>query len=309
MREATPEERLEFRQVAQLTTAGLFSVIPLVALYLAISILSGSLTILAVTFDCGLSLVVYLFLYASMRIMEKQNIFTFPYGPGKLENFSGFLYGALVIPASLYVIGLSCIRLLHPPEAISLGISQLPLLPSVVRSLLLLRFTLGLRRRNRSSSPVLDLYYNAYRADTYFNTGVAIALGLAFFLDRLGHHTLAYTLDPAVSALLALNLLRVGIGQVLTNFRALVDLPLAEEAQLKILSVLTREFTRFEDVGNIRTRSSGKNHVIEIEVYFGLNRSYAEVMAVRDRLESGLREQFTDLDFGMIPLLARPAAT
>jgi divalent metal cation (Fe/Co/Zn/Cd) transporter len=305
---ATPQERLEFLQIKRLTSLGFFSIIPLAALYLTISYLSGSLTILAVTFDCGLSLAVYVSLYATMRILEKQNIFKFPSGPGKLENFSAFLYGSLVIPASLYILGSSIGRFLHPPESISLGISQLPLIPSVIRTLWLLWLTLRLRRESRSDSPTLNLYCNAYRADAWFNTGVAVALAAAFLLDRLGYRALAYMLDPAISALLSVNYLRVGIAQVLTNFRALVDLPLAEEDQLKILAILTQEFHHFDDVGNIRTRASGKNRLIEIEIYFSPSHSFVEIMAVRDRLESGLRTHFTDLEFGMIPLALRPVA-
>jgi divalent metal cation (Fe/Co/Zn/Cd) transporter len=81
---------------------GVGTLIPLTILFIAIGLISDSLTIFAVAIDYGLSIIVNIFAFAAIRIMLKKNIFTFPYGVGKLENFTSLLYGTLLMPTGFF---------------------------------------------------------------------------------------------------------------------------------------------------------------------------------------------------------------
>ena len=77
----------------RLIDSALYSLIPLALTLMIVAVLSNSLAVISMSIDYGLSLVVHLFAHQSIRAIMKSNVIKFPYGTGKLENFSAFLYG------------------------------------------------------------------------------------------------------------------------------------------------------------------------------------------------------------------------
>jgi cation diffusion facilitator family transporter len=292
----TAESLIELKKLVDQT---LYSMIPLMILYLAIGALSNSMTILAVAFDYGLSLIVQLFAYKSIRTIIKSDLFKFPYGTGKLENFSAIVYGALAIPVALFIIYSSITRFILPP-AIAIGIAQIPLIPNLVRSLYLFEKA---RRLNRvSDSPMVKSYYVNFKVTAIVNTSILASLSVVFVLASLGQSWIALIVDPAVSVILGIYMLLCGASLTIGNFKVLIDFPLPEADQLKIMAVLTREYSSYENIGNIYTRFSGKTRFVEVELYFKKERSLAEIAALKQEIENQLREHFNDLRFVLIPL-------
>ena len=97
-------------------------------------------------------------------------------------------------------------------------------------------------------------------------------------------------------------MLIISVRQVATNYRVLIDLPLSEAEQLKIITALTGEFHAYEDIGTIYTRSSGKQRFIDIELFFNPDTSLAHINEVRTRLQAELSRSFPHLSFNLIPL-------
>ena len=83
---------------------GVGTLIPLTILFIVVGYIPDSLTIFTVAINYCLSVIVNVFAFAAIRIMLKKNIFTFPYGAGKLENFTSLLYGLLLVPSSFILI-------------------------------------------------------------------------------------------------------------------------------------------------------------------------------------------------------------
>lgn len=273
--------------------------IPLMILYVAIGVLSNSMTILSVAFDYGLSLIVQLFAYKSIRTIIKSNVFKFPYGTGKLENFSAIVYGALAIPVALFIIYSSITRFILPP-AIAIGIAQIPLIPNLLRSLYLFEKS---RRLNRvSDSPMVKSYYVNFKVTVIINTSILASLSAVFVLASLGQSQIALIIDPVVSAILGAYMLFCGASLTIGNFKVLIDFPLPESDQLKIMAVLTQEYNNYENIGNIYTRFSGKTRFIEVELYLKKELSLTEITALKQKIENQLRDQFFDLHFVLIPL-------
>lgn len=292
----TAESLIELKKLVDQT---LYSMIPLMTLYLAIGVLSNSMTILAVAFDYGLSLIVQLFAYKSIRTIIKSNTFKFPYGTGKLENFSAIVYGALAIPVALFIIYSSITRFIIPP-AIAIGIAQIPLIPNLIRSLYLFEKA---RRLNRvSDSPMVKSYYVNFKVTAIINTSILASLSAVFVLASLGQSWIALIVDPVVSAILGAYMLYCGASLTIGNFKVLIDFPLPEADQLKILAVLTREYNSYENIGNIYTRFSGNTRFIEVELYFKKERSLTEITALKLEIENQLSKHFPELNFVLIPL-------
>jgi len=290
------EPLLELKKLVDIT---FYSLIPLLVLTLVTGILSNSITILAVAFDYGLSFIVQLFAFKSIRTIVKSNVMKFPYGTGKLENFSAIVYGALAIPISLFIIYSSFTRFIIPP-AISLGIAQIPLIPNLVRSILL--FRKSRRLKQASESPMLHSYYVNFKVSTVIDVSVLASLSIVFLLANLRHENIAYVIDPTVSLLLGAYMLLCGVTLTIRNFRVLIDLPLPEDDQLRIMAILAQEYSGYENIGNIYTRFSGKTRFIEVELYLKKDLSLEEITNLGQRIESHLRQHFQDLRFVLIPL-------
>ncbi len=288
-----------FPELKKLVDITLYSMIPLMVLTAVTGILSNSMTILAVAFDYGLSFIVQLFAFKSIRTIVKANVMKFPYGTGKLENFSAIVYGALAIPASLFIIYSSIMRLIIPP-AIFFGIAQIPLIPNLVRSIILFRKSRQLMRA--SESPMVHSYYVNFKVSTIIDTSLLISLSVVFLLVNLGHGQIAYVIDPTVSSLFGAYMLFCGATLTTGNFRVLIDFPLPEDDQLKIMAILAQEYSDYENIGNIYTRFSGKTRFIELELYLKKELSLAEIANLGQRIESRLRQHFRDLRFVLIPL-------
>jgi cation diffusion facilitator family transporter len=273
--------------------------IPLMILSAITGILSNSMTILAVAFDYGLSFIVQLFAFKSIRTILKSNIIKFPYGTGKLENFSAIVYGALAIPASLFIIYSSITRIILPP-AIFFGIAQIPLIPNLIRSLVL--FWKAKKLKQTSKSPMVHSYFVNFKVTALIDVSLLISLSVIFFLVSLGDGQIAPMIDPVVSALLGLYMLYCGVTLTVGNFKVLIDFPLPEEDQLKIMAILAQEYNYYENIGNIYTRFSGKTRFIELEIYLKKDVSLEEITLLGQRIESQLKKQFQDIRFILIPL-------
>ena len=287
-------------QLKRLVDIAFISLIPLALLSLFIALFSNSLAVLSLSVDYGLSFVVQLFAFQSIRAIVRSDTLKYPYGTGKLENFSGFLGGALNLPTGLYILYVTLGRLFSPAESVALGMTQLALIPSLARSLYLFLYARRLHRQ--TDSPMIESYYVNFLTATLFDLGVLLALATALLLKTLGQDALAGYIDPLVSLFLALYMLYNGVLLTCRNFKVLMDLPLPEDEQLKIMSVLAREFENYEGVGTIYTRRSGRQRFLDIELYVSAESTIAETASLHSRMQRHLDEHFDDIAFHLIPL-------
>jgi len=281
-----------------------FSLIPLLVLCSIIGILSHSISISLIAFDYGISLVVQLFFFKAIRTMMRSNSNVFPYGTGKIENFSALLYGALAVPAGLFFIYSSILRLIDVPHFISFSLAQIPLIPNLIRSSLLLVWAKRLMKR--FSSPMIHSYYINFKVTTMFDIGILGALFFAFVLARSGQtqtsQLIAYSVDPILCLAISSYMLISGLRLTVQNFKVLTDFPLSEGDQLKIMRILAHEYECYENIGNIYTRYSGSKRLIELELYFKKETPLEKIIELRDRIENLLKEDFADFHFSLIPL-------
>ena len=279
-----------------------FSLLPLTVLSLVSGVLADSLTIITISIDSGLSLIVNFFAFYSIRVILKKNVFMFPYGTGKLENFSSFLYGALMVPTSVFILYFAVSRFLTPPTHINFGLTQLSSVPQFLRSLLLFIWAVKLLKKHGTESPMVMSYYVNFKVTLFSDIGIILAFIAAFILNHLGYRYLAYTIDPLFSMLIGVYMFYHGVQLLVSNFKSLINLPLPEEDQLKIMQVLTKNFDRYENIGNIYTNRSGKTRFVEIELFLAPQSDISEVMDLKNSLEKELNNHFDDFRFILIPL-------
>lgn len=274
--------------------------LPVTAMVIMLGIWSGSLTIVAMTIDYGLSLFLNIMSLITLGIILRQNTFKYPYGTGKLENFVGFLYGVCIIPLALAVFIAAVKRYLNPPETMNLGLAQLFSI-AVIRLAVFAVWITRLGRKYPDHSPLLKAYYIDYRASFVNEAAVFCGLLFGLVIADLGELRFAIMLDMVIAAWVALYLLYNGSRLIIRNVQSLIDLPLEEKFQYQILDCLTKEYEAYAGIGIVYTRMSGLTRLVQIELHFDKETTIKEIEALRQRIEKRLRDHGENVIFHLIP--------
>jgi cation diffusion facilitator family transporter len=279
---------------------GYATLFPLAVLDGAVALLADSSAVFVYAVNFAITIVVQGFSIYAIRQVMRADAFRFPYGAGKLENFAAFLAGILNVPSGAYVAYVAVTRLVHP-GAVSYGLAMVPIAAEAVRMAALY---LGVRRLARGSGtprPLLQAYLLDWRVNLMSDCGVLLALAAGGSLVAAGLAAIGQRMDPAIALTIAVYMLWIGVVLVRRNFRALMDLPLPEEEQLKVMRVLADHYAEYDTVGTIYTRSSGKSRYVEIELGFPESRSLREIDDLAREMELSLSTAVPDLVFRVIP--------
>lgn len=300
-----PKDNQEYLDLKKYIIWVLATLLLLTAITITVGIFSDSLTIFFFSLDCGTSLILHAFNMVSIVIILRQNRFNFPYGTGKLENFSGFLYGLLAIPLTLLIIHSAVNRYLHPPATINLGLAQVPVLLSMIRSGALLAWVSRLCTKHPNHSPMMQSYFVNLKLSLMRSLSILAGLLLGLWLLSSGNTEAAVVIDLVIAVSCALYMLYCAVRLLVRNFRSLIDLPLPEEDQYKILNALVLDFDEYEGVGDIYSQLSGSNRFVQIELHFSPSTNVEQIERLRSRVEQRLRNHFSKLVFQLIPLLEK----
>jgi len=274
--------------------------LPVTTMVIMLGIWSGSLTIIAITIDYGLALFLNIMSLITLGIILRQNTFKYPYGTGKLENFAGFLYGVCIIPLAIAVLIAAVKRYLNPPETINLALAPL-FFVAIIRLAVFVVWITRLGRKYPHHSPLLQAYYIDYRAAFVNETAIFCGLIFGLVVENMGNLRVAIILDMVIAVLIALYLLYNGCRLIIRNVRSLIDLPLEEKFQYKILECLTKEFEMYAGIGTVYSRMSGTKRLVQIELHFNKDTTIKEIEDLRQRIEKRLRAHDENVVFHLIP--------
>ncbi|MEI6066583.1 MAG: cation diffusion facilitator family transporter [Methylococcaceae bacterium] len=291
----------ESAQLYKLLCWGLAVEVPIVIMMITSAVLADSAALIAIAAQSGIALVINGFaVYAMLQVM-RENAYNFPYGAGKLENFSAFLCGIFYVPSGLFVIFESVERLIHAPE-VGYLLGLIPVSITFLSGAVLFIFASRLMRRTHNPSPLLISYRADYLIGMLTDGGVIIAFAIATVLVDLGEPAIGDRIDPAVALAIAFYMLWVGVSLVRQNFRALMDLPLSEDEQIMVTRVLARYYTDYDFLGILCTRSSGTRRFVEIELGFNGKKSMEHVHVLSRNMVEALGEELPGLHFRIVPV-------
>lgn len=279
------------------------SLLPVIGAYVYGAVASHSLSVLALATQCGVSFIADIFILIAIRSIVNSNIFSFPYGTGKLENFIGFLTGTLMLPTALMIYVSTAKSLLSGNYEVHFEFTQIGMIPGLLRDASLLFWSKRLIRKSKSPSPMVQSFAVSYQVSVIVTTVGVLSMLLALWLTRMQHGHLAVMIDLALAAVLATYMLANAVILVRTNFHCLMDLPLAESDQLKILKVLVDHYDFFDNLGVIYTRMCGNKKIIEIELYFKQDTPIKETDLLAERFRAQFNTLFADFDFTLIPVM------
>ncbi len=291
------------KEIRRFFIAGFWTLLLETLLCLYIAYLSKSLTIFTFMLQNSLSLIVYFFAIVALSLSIKDNTYKFPYGTGRLENFISFFQAALSLPGAAIVIYSIWRNTVQAPPEISFGYTQIAFLYINLRLVLLKWWANSIMKRHDAYSPILRAYNIYYTICLIETTVSAVSLLIALWFQHSDRVHLARIIDIVLSVFFATYWIVNSLKVMKENFEALIDLPLKEADQLVILKILSEQFDRYEELGYIYSRTSGRQKIIEIELVFSKNRSLAEIAGLQDVMKSSLARHFPDVRFNLIPVI------
>jgi divalent metal cation (Fe/Co/Zn/Cd) transporter len=158
-------------------------------------------------------------------------------------------------------------------------------------------------KRYPDRSPMTHSYYVDFKLTLTLQLSILTALLCGLWLFSTGHLRAAVTVDLIIGVSVALYMLYSAMGVLTRNFKSLIDLPLPEEDQFKILNALTADFDHYEGIGNFYTQLSGSTRFVQLEIYFTATTTVEEIETLRGRMEERLKKHFRKLVFHLIPLV------
>ncbi len=306
--EASAEnEDYEYFELKRLIFFTLWSLVFEIVLTVAVQIFSGSLALGAVLIDSAASMLLHIFNMISVGIILRRNAFSHPYGTGKLENFAGFLYAVATVPGGLWIIFSAYNNYLNPPQNVYLGPATVCTLVFIIRAYWLYGIAKRIVQRYPQSSPMTITYFVGMRVTTISSVMLFAGMLIGYSMSFTKHAAAVIYFDIAIASVIGLYMLYTGISILISNFKSLVDMPLPEPDQFKILQALTAHFEDYEGIGNVYSQLSGSTRLVQIELYVKAELTARDINDLSAAIEKRLKEQFGKLVFHLIPLVRENA--
>jgi cation diffusion facilitator family transporter len=205
------------------------------------------------------------------------------YGHEKADYLSAGFEGALILLAAVTIAYAAIERLLHPAGLTEVGIG---LAVAAAASLMnLFAGRLLIRAGEEESSLVLVADGRHLMTDVVTSGGVIAGIGLVWLTGW-------ETLDPIIALIVAVNIVRTGIGLMSNSMSGLMDKALPEDQIRLVNEVLGGYESRDIHFHALRTRKAGRRTFISVHVLVPGGWSVKEGHDLAEKVEQDLRERF-----------------
>jgi len=203
------------------------------------------------------------------------------FGHHKAEYFSAVAEGVLIVVAALLILHEAYDAFVKPRAlghlTAGLGLNAAAAAINAVWC----AFLIGWGRRQRSPALVAD----GWHLFTDVATSVGVLLGLV-----LAALTGWYSLDPALAAAVAVNILWAGWRLVRDSVGGLMDEAVAAEVGRRIRNVIAHNAEGAIEAHDVRSRIAGRVSFIEFHLVVPGDMTVSASHAICDRLETALAE-------------------
>lgn len=219
---------------------------------------------------------------AAIRISARPADRQHQFGHHKAEYFSAVLEGVLIIVAALLILH-SAWQALRDPRTLSdpmmgLAINGVATVINAAWSWTLVRYG----RRWRSPALVADGWH--LFTDVATSIGVIVGLALAVITGWA-------ILDPALAALVAVNILVAGWRLVSSSISGLMDEAVDSEIGRRIRALIAEHADGAIEAHDLRTRTAGRATFIDFHLVVPGTMSVVDAHRICDRIEQALEAE------------------
>ena len=237
--------------------------------------ITSSNSILTDAAESIVNILASLFAFYSIYIAAQPRDNNHPYGHGKVEFFSVFIEGSLIIMAGILICFKSIYNLFYPHEIQALVDGTLIIAVAGLINFILGYYLISQSRKLNS----LTLFADGKHLQTDAYTSVGIVAGLILI-----YITGLYYLDSIISILIGFYIIYSGYKLVRQSVSGLMDESNFDTTE-EIISILNEHRKEsWIDIHNLRTQRYGTDlHIdchITLPFYFNLNKVHEEVSEV-----------------------------
>ncbi|WP_136635747.1 cation diffusion facilitator family transporter [Pseudooceanicola onchidii] len=243
-------------------------------------LLTGSVALYSDALESTINVVAALAVFVALRVAARPADDNHPYGHHKAEYLSAVFEGVLVVIAALMILREAYAGLIHPEP---LRAPVLGLVINGAASVLNALWAVALLRWGRAwRSPALVADGRHILTDVWTSVGVIIGIALATVTGQ-------DWLDPALAALVAVNILWTGWKMVREATGGLMD-ELHDPALVDDLQEIIRlSATGAIEAHDIRIRIAGAMTFIDFHLIVDRDMPVSEAHDICDRIEGALK--------------------
>jgi cation diffusion facilitator family transporter len=242
--------------------------------------LTGSVALLSDALESTVNVATAIAALIAIRVAAIPPDRDHPYGHHKAELLAAILEGAMIVLAAVLILeeafqGLMAPRVIDAPYRgliINAGAGVLNAIWCFVL----------LRQGRRLRSPALVADGKHLLSDVISSAGVTIGVLLAVSTGQ-------WWLDPALAALVALNILWSGWKVMSASMSGLLDEAVPEATMVVIRETIAREATGAVEAHDLRTRQAGRATFIEFHLVVPGSETVSGAHVICDRIEAALK--------------------
>ncbi|TDG35975.1 cation transporter [Pedobacter changchengzhani] len=262
----------------------LVSLMLMLAKFLAYFI-TGSNAILTDAAESIVNIIASSFAFYSIYLSTQPKDENHPYGHGKVEFFSAFVEGVLILIAGVIIILKSSYNLIYPSKVSELLVGTLIIGVTGLINMIVGLYLLNVGKNEHSVTLQADGRH--LLTDTYTSFGIVIGLILIQLTNIIW-------LDSLISIIVGFYIIYTGYKLTRKSVGGLMDesdLTLVEE----VVDILQKNrHIPWIDVHNLRTQQYGPEFHIDCHVtlpyYFDLNKVHKEISQIDELVNSGFRK-------------------
>ena len=282
-------------KIQKLAIGSIFVGAVVLALKYAAYSMTGSIALYSDALESIINVVTAVAAFMAVRMSAAPPDANHPYGHHKVEYFSAVLEGVLIIVAALMILREASIGFLAPKvldaPGLGLAVNGAAAVINAFWSWILIR------EGRRLRSPALAADGRHLLTDVVTSFGVLAGLLL---VPVTGLHQL----DPALAALVALNILWSGWGLMKESIGGLMDEAVPEKVLVQIREIIAGNADGALEAHDLRTRHAGRLTFIDFHLVVPGHMSVTDAHEICDRLERAIKAKVED---AMITIHVEPA--
>ena len=244
--------------------------------------LTGSVALLSDALESIINVATALAAVWALRVALQPADARHPYGHSKAEYLSAVLEGVLIVGAAIAILREAALAYEHPTP---LETPVLGLAIATLGTALNLGWSLVLQRQGRvRRSPALVADGKHLMTDVVTSVGVIVGVSLVFLTGRL-------VLDPAIAALVALQVLWSGWHLMRDSVNGLLDEALPDETLTRLRALIAEHAEGAIEAHDLKTRCAGNLTFVEFHLVVTGDMTVTQAHDICDRLERVLKAE------------------
>jgi cation diffusion facilitator family transporter len=264
--------------------------------------LSGSLTLAADGLRAFLLLKIDVFALIVLRRIHRRRFGDYQFGTGKLERLVNVTVGLGMYAAGLWILFSALERLeAQPPPASALSVA----LGIAFADANLCLNVYGLFRVYRAHRAAPSIIMRTqYRSRLAMAISSSIVFAVVLASARVSDPTAGNLLDVLGSAFVCAVILWIGTSMVRESLPDLLDRSIDPRAQRFVLQTLAQHVDDYDEVIGLRSRRSGQEAFVEIELGFANHATLGEIARCSGSIVADLRRLLPDAHVRVIPVVS-----